>query len=70
MSEKQGKVDGISKTSVVIIDGVSYDRRVSCKVRTKYPTATPIYERRFYIEGAGQLCETCFHRIYEDHGSI
>lgn len=65
MPEKQGKIaDGISGISVMIIDGVSYDRCVSCEVRTEYPTATPIYERRFYIEGAGQLCEACFHKIY------
>ncbi len=64
--EKLGKND----QTTAVIDGVSYDRCVRCRVRTKYPTATPIYERRFYIEGAGQLCETCFHRIYEDHGSM
>ena len=26
---------------------------------------TPITERKFYIEGAGQLCEQCFDEIYE-----
>lgn len=64
MSEKLGG-DGRVVVAAVVVDGVSYDRCVSCWVRTKYLTATPIYERRFYVKGAGQLCEACFHKIYD-----
>jgi hypothetical protein len=66
MPEKPKK----NKRLTTIVDGVSYDNCVGCWKKTKYLTTTPISERRFYIEGAGQLCEACSHRICENLSSI
>lgn len=35
----------------------------SCNKETIYDKSIPINQRQFYVEGAGQLCESCF-RIY------
>jgi hypothetical protein len=39
---------------------------VSCGKMTSVETSTPIDLREHYIEGAGQLCPGCYHRIYDD----
>ena len=38
---------------------------VICGEETPYKTDTPIGMREHYVEGAGQLCERCWIRIYE-----
>lgn len=38
---------------------------VSCGEETPYKFSDNIYTRNWYVEGAGQLCESCFNRIYE-----
>ena len=38
---------------------------VRCGKETKYDTSTPITLRRYFIEGAGQLCEECWNKLYE-----
>lgn len=40
------------------------DRCVLCGQETVYESQTPINQREFYIEGAGQLCRGCFRKIY------
>ena len=35
----------------------------SCKKETIYDKSIHINQRQFYVEGAGQLCESCF-KIY------
>lgn len=42
-----------------------YDLCISCEKKTKYPTNTPIDKRYNYIEGAGQLCNECYHKIFK-----
>lgn len=37
---------------------------IICGVETGYTPETPISARRYYIEGAGQLCKVCWNRIY------
>jgi len=41
-----------------------YEHCVICFKRLRVKKETPIQQRRFYVEGAGQLCEKCFYRIY------
>ena len=38
---------------------VIYDKCVSCDKTTKEPIGKDINYRDSYIQGAGQLCETC-----------
>ena len=40
------------------------DQCVSCWEDTEYTKGTNIHYRNFYIEGAGQLCESCYINIY------
>ena len=40
------------------------DQCVSCWEDTEYTKGTNIHYRNFYIEGAGQLCESCYIEIY------
>ena len=37
---------------------------IRCGKETEYDINTPITVRRYFIEGAGQLCEACFHILY------
>jgi NMD protein affecting ribosome stability and mRNA decay len=37
---------------------------VRCGKETKYDTGTPITLRRYFIEGAGQLCEDCWAKLW------
>lgn len=37
---------------------------VSCGKQTDIPKERNISERRFYIEGAGQLCRDCYYQLY------
>ena len=36
---------------------------VLCGRMSGYKTDEPLVNRRFYIEGGGQLCEQCFYRV-------
>lgn len=40
-----------------------FDLCVSCGTKTIYKTETHIDARRHYIEGAGQLCDTCYETL-------
>ena len=40
------------------------EKCVICGENAGYMFDTPIYERQFYVEGVGQLCEKCFKEIY------
>ena len=41
---------------------------VSCGKETPYDIDTPIDERKYYVEGAGQLCKSCHTDIYNKEG--
>ena len=43
---------------------------VVCGEATGYTVEQNVHERQFYVEGAGQLCEKCFHRIYDKQPKI
>ena len=40
------------------------DKCVMCGVKTEYDRDTHIDNRKYYIEGAGQMCQGCHTRIY------
>jgi len=40
------------------------DNCVSCNEETQYNITDSVFVRNYYIEGAGQLCKSCFERIY------
>ena len=42
---------------------------IRCGMETEYDVSTPVTVRRFYVEGAGQLCEACFHILYPVPGA-
>ena len=48
----------------VIIDGKEYDRCVICREPTDVLTSTPIDQRLYYVEGAGQLDKKCFNELH------
>lgn len=37
---------------------------IRCGKETEYDVSTPITIRRFFIEGSGQLCEECWHSVF------
>lgn len=37
---------------------------VSCQTETEYTRDQPVVTRHYYVEGAGQLCKTCYEKIY------
>lgn len=39
---------------------------VRCGKPTPYDINTPITVRLYYIEGAGQLCEACWRKMYDN----
>lgn len=43
---------------------VNIEKCVVCGSNTGYLLVTPISDRQFYVEGAGQLCHDCYYEIY------
>ena len=43
---------------------------VRCGKETEYDINTPITVRRYFVGGAGQLCEKCFHILYPVPGAF
>ena len=41
-----------------------YDKCQICGMETPYKKADNINVRKYYIEGAGQLCECCYKDVY------
>ena len=52
---------------MIIMDMIpdTIEKCVSCGEDTPYRFNENIYMRNWYVEGAGQLCETCYNRIYQ-----
>ena len=40
------------------------DKCVLCEKETPYTKSTHIYDRAYYVEGCGQLCEGCWSATY------
>lgn len=54
---------GVNPDYVVLVDGIYYDLCVVCKTDTGVRTNRPVELRAFYVEGLGQLCKDCWHKI-------
>lgn len=52
------------ETKQVSQSDIQKDKCVVCGASTDYSVETPIGERAYYIEGAGQLCQKCYYEIY------
>ena len=37
---------------------------VRCGKETEYDINTPLEVRRWYVEGAGQMCEDCWYKLW------
>lgn len=37
---------------------------VICNKETDYDVNIPVQYRKYYIDGGGPLCKTCFNRVY------
>tara|TARA_Y100000593_G_scaffold204_1_gene435 strand:- start:1044 stop:1514 length:471 start_codon:yes stop_codon:yes gene_type:complete len=46
-------------------DKLEKDNCVSCNKESEYNKNDNIYNRRYYVEGAGQLCGKCWSSIYD-----
>ena len=49
---------------------MSKEKCIRCGKETEYDINTPITVRRYFVEGAGQLCEACFHILYPVPGAL
>lgn len=43
---------------------------IRCGKPTPYDQSTPITVRRYFVEGAGQLCAECFAKVYGVPGAL
>lgn len=43
---------------------VEKEKCVLCGEQTNVPINENIENRAFYVEGAGQLCESCYNKVY------
>jgi len=55
-------IEGDIKMTTMI--ATKKDRCVMCGIKTEYDNDTHIDNRKYYIEGAGQMCMPCHQRIY------
>lgn len=39
---------------------------IMCSKKTKEKENTVIHKRKYYVSGAGQLCEECYKKIYSN----
>ena len=42
------------------------EKCVICGKFTQYLHNTPIFSREHYVEGGGQLCKSCYDKIYKE----
>lgn len=45
-------------------EGTEMEQCVLCRRMTDVRKSRPVTERKYYIQGAGQLCEACYYRVY------
>jgi len=64
--EPQALPKGVNPDSVVLVDGVYYEVCVGagCKKNTKVRFDCPVGERRYWVDGSGQLCADCYRKTY------
>lgn len=65
MKQNKNKVLLFEKKMVYEETGKSeYEQCILCKKKTTDLKQENITERKYYIEGAGQLCKTCYFKTY------
>ncbi|MBQ8338417.1 MAG: hypothetical protein IJY33_04665 [Oscillospiraceae bacterium] len=45
---------------------LQYEICIMCGTQTDIPISLPIDQRKNYVSGIGQLCESCVGRLYRD----
>jgi len=45
-------------------DDNKMDKCVCCSKETEYSVNEHINNRKYYVEGSGQLCKSCWNHIY------
>lgn len=55
-----------NRESIDIQQEALVEKCVICGNFTPYLYNTPISSREHYIEGGGQLCKTCYDKIYKE----
>ena len=55
---------GVNPRFIQLINGIYFDRCVNCEQVTDVRTDCLPDNRKYYIDGSGQLCEECFTKIY------
>ena len=55
----------VSPGAWVISMEVTMEKCVTCGVETDVRIDTPVDVRYHYVEGAGQLCKSCWEKIYK-----
>jgi len=48
----------------MITEQLIHETCVSCNTVTEVLVTEPVQNRHHYVEGAGQLCEKCYTKIY------
>ncbi len=43
-----------------------YERCVCCHYQTDQIKNQNVWERKYYVEGAGQLCKYCYEKVYSN----
>lgn len=46
-----------------------YEKCVCCHKTMSIPIKTNISERKYYVEGAGQLCQKCHYELYPEYNN-
>ena len=64
MSGQQTLSQDVNPDYVVLVDGVYYDLCVFCKADTGVRTNHSVELRIYHVDGSGQLCKKCYHKIY------
>jgi|TARA_R110000868_G_scaffold119391_1_gene316246 hypothetical protein len=47
------------------MENLNIEKCVSCGLNTGYSVNDHIDSRKTYVDGAGQLCSTCFKEVYK-----
>jgi len=61
---RQIKQRELTGTKIKINPWWCKEQCIMCKTDTQYPQPTPISVRRYYVEGLGQMCPSCYYATY------
>ena len=58
----QALPEGVNPDYVKPVDGILYDLCVICKNITGVLTDCSVDQRKYYVDGCGQLCADCWYK--------